>query len=453
MSGKLFIQTHGCQMNEYDSGKMADILAKSHGFEIVTDALQADVLLLNTCSVREKPQEKVFSQLGRWHEMKQQRPGLVIGVGGCVASQEGEAILKRAPYVDLIFGPQTIHRLPAMLDAVRATQRPNVDVSFPEIEKFDCLPQPRAEGPKAYVSIMEGCSKYCTFCVVPYTRGEEISRPFDDVIAEIVQLAEQGVREIHLLGQNVNAYRGVMHDGDVADLALLIRYISAIDGVGRIRYTTSHPLEFSDALIDVYAEVPQLVSNVHLPVQHGSDRILNLMKRGHTVLEYKAKIRRLRALRPDVSISTDFIVGFPGETETDFAAMLALVDDIKFDTSYSFIYSPRPGTPAASYPDDVSMETKKQRLATLQERLLKHAQAISVSMIGSLQQILVEGPSSRNDGRQMAGRTENNRVVNFDGDARLAGEFVTVRITEALTNSMRGELAVDDAKRSVHGAC
>ena len=377
MGGKLFIQTHGCQMNEYDSGKMADILARSHGFEIVTDALQADVLLLNTCSVREKPQEKVFSQLGRWQELKQQRPGLVIGVGGCVASQEGDAILKRAPYVDLIFGPQTIHRLPAMLDAVRATQRPNVDVSFPEIEKFDCLPQPRADGPKAYVSIMEGCSKYCTFCVVPYTRGEEISRPFDDVIAEIAQLAEQGVREIHLLGQNVNAYRGAMHDGDVADLALLIRYVAAIDGVGRIRFTTSHPLEFSDALINVYAEVPQLVSNVHLPVQHGSDRILNLMKRGHTVLEYKAKIRRLRALRPDISISTDFIVGFPGETETDFAAMLALVDDIKFDTSYSFIYSARPGTPAASLPDDVTLDTKKQRLATLQERLLKYSQAIS----------------------------------------------------------------------------
>ncbi len=453
MGGKLFIQTHGCQMNEYDSGKMADILAKSHGFEIVTDALQADVLLLNTCSVREKPQEKVFSQLGRWQELKQLRPGLVIGVGGCVASQEGEAILKRAPYVDLIFGPQTIHRLPAMLDAARATQRPKVDVSFPEIEKFDCLPQPRADGPKAYVSIMEGCSKYCTFCVVPYTRGEEISRPFDDVIAEIVQLAEQGVREIHLLGQNVNAYRGAMHDGDIADLALLIRYIAAIDGVGRIRYTTSHPLEFSDALIDVYTEVPQLVSNVHLPVQHGSDRILTLMKRGHTVLEYKAKIRRLRALRPDISISTDFIVGFPGETETDFAAMLALVDDIKFDTSYSFIYSARPGTPAASLPDDVSMETKKQRLATLQERLLKHAQAISVAMVGSVQQILVEGPS-RKDPRQMAGRTENNRVVNFDGDASLTGQFVAVRITEALTNSMRGELAAGRVpERIVSGAC
>ena len=452
MGGKLFIQTHGCQMNEYDSGKMADILAKSHGFEIVTDALQADVLLLNTCSVREKPQEKVFSQLGRWQELKQLRPGLVIGVGGCVASQEGEAILKRAPYVDLIFGPQTIHRLPAMLDAARATQRPKVDVSFPEIEKFDCLPQPRADGPKAYVSIMEGCSKYCTFCVVPYTRGEEISRPFDDVIAEIVQLAEQGVREIHLLGQNVNAYRGVMHDGDIADLALLIRYIAAIDGVGRIRYTTSHPLEFSDALIDVYAEVPQLVSNVHLPVQHGSDRILTLMKRGHTVLEYKAKLRRLRALRPDISISTDFIVGFPGETETDFAAMLALVDDIKFDTSYSFIYSARPGTPAASLPDDVSMETKKQRLATLQERLLKHAQAISVAMVGSVQQILVEGPS-RKDPRQMAGRTENNRVVNFDGDVSLVGQFVAVRITEALTNSMRGELAAGRVpERLVSGA-
>ena len=453
MGGKLFIQTHGCQMNEYDSGKMADILARSHGFEIVTDALQADVLLLNTCSVREKPQEKVFSQLGRWQELKQQRPGLVIGVGGCVASQEGDAILKRAPYVDLIFGPQTIHRLPAMLDAVRATQRPNVDVSFPEIEKFDCLPQPRADGPKAYVSIMEGCSKYCTFCVVPYTRGEEISRPFDDVIAEIAQLAEQGVREIHLLGQNVNAYRGAMHDGDVADLALLIRYVAAIDGVGRIRFTTSHPLEFSDALINVYAEVPQLVSNVHLPVQHGSDRILNLMKRGHTVLEYKAKIRRLRALRPDISISTDFIVGFPGETETDFAAMLALVDDIKFDTSYSFIYSARPGTPAASLPDDVTLDTKKQRLATLQERLLKYSQAISAAMIGSLQQILVEGPS-RKDPQQMAGRTENNRVVNFDGNAALLGEFVTVRITEALPNSMRGELATGFiSDHAAGGAC
>lgn len=453
MGGKLFIQTHGCQMNEYDSGKMADILAQSHGLEIVSDALQADVLLLNTCSVREKPQEKVFSQLGRWHELKQQRPDLVIGVGGCVASQEGDAILKRAPYVDLIFGPQTIHRLPAMLDATRATQRPKVDVSFPEIEKFDCLPQPRAEGPKAYVSIMEGCSKYCTFCVVPYTRGEEISRPFDDVIAEIVQLAEQGVREIHLLGQNVNAYRGAMHDGDVADLALLIRYIAAVDGVGRIRYTTSHPLEFSDALIEVYAEVPQLVSNVHLPVQHGSDRILSLMKRGHTVLEYKAKIRRLRALRPDLSVSTDFIVGFPGETETDFAALLALVEDIKFDTSYSFIYSARPGTPAAGLPDNVSMDTKKVRLAILQERLLKHSQAISVAMIGSLQRILVEGPSRKNP-RQMAGRTENNRVVNFDGDACLAGEFVTVRITEALTNSMRGELAADfSGGQAAGGAC
>ena len=453
MGGKLFIQTHGCQMNEYDSSKMADILAKSHGFEIVTDAQQADVLLLNTCSVREKPQEKVFSQLGRWQELKQQRPGLVIGVGGCVASQEGDAILKRAPYVDLIFGPQTIHRLPAMLDTVRATHRPNVDVSFPEIEKFDCLPQPRADGPKAYVSIMEGCSKYCTFCVVPYTRGEEISRPFDDVIDEIVQLVEQGVREIHLLGQNVNAYRGAMHDGDVADLALLIRYVAAIEGVGRIRFTTSHPLEFSDALINVYGEVPQLVSNVHLPVQHGSDRILNLMKRGHTVLEYKAKIRRLRALRPDISISTDFIVGFPGETETDFAAMLALVDDIKFDTSYSFIYSARPGTPAASLPDDVSLDTKKQRLAILQERLLRHAQAISAAMIGSLQQVLVEGPS-RKDPRQMAGRTENNRVVNFDGDAARVGEFVTVRITEALPNSMRGELAVSVTdQRTVGEGC
>ncbi len=439
MAGKLFIETHGCQMNEYDSGKIADVLAKSHGFERVTDAEQADVLLLNTCSVREKPQEKVFSQLGRWSPLKQIRPDVVIGVGGCVASQEGDAILTRAPFVDLVFGPQTIHRLPEMLDAARRTRAPKVDVSFPEIEKFDCLPAPRADGVKAFVSIMEGCSKYCTFCVVPYTRGEEISRPFDDVLAEVAQLAAQGVREIHLLGQNVNAYRGVMHDGDVADLALLIRFVAALDGVGRIRYTTSHPLEFTDALIDVYADVPQLVSHVHLPVQSGSDRILNLMKRGHTALEYKSKIRKLRAMRPNLSVSTDIIVGFPGETDTDFAATMALVDELEFDLSFSFIYSARPGTPAAAMLDTTTLEVKKARLARLQARNLEHAHAISARMVGSVQTVLVEGPSRKSDA-QMSGRTENNRVVNFDGDADLTGRFVAVRITEALPNSLRGEL-------------
>jgi tRNA-2-methylthio-N6-dimethylallyladenosine synthase len=444
MAGTLYIQTHGCQMNEYDSAKIADVLAKSHGLQRVEHPEHADVLLLNTCSVREKPQEKVFSQLGQWRLLKQARPGVVVGVGGCVASQEGDAILARAPFVDLVFGPQTIHRLPQMLDSARLNSAPEVDVSFPEIEKFDCLPEPRADGVKAFVSIMEGCSKYCTFCVVPYTRGEEISRPFDDVIAEVAQLAAQGVREIHLLGQNVNAYRGAMDDGDIADLAFLIRFIARIDGVGRIRYTTSHPLEFNDALIGVYADVPQLVSHVHLPVQSGSDRILGLMKRGHTVLEYKSKIRKLRALRPDVSLSTDIIVGFPGETDADFAATMALVEEMNFDNSFSFIYSARPGTPAAAMADAVSPETKKERLARLQSRILAHAAAVSAAMVGTRQVILVEGPS-RKDPARMAGRTENNRVVNFAGDSGLVGQFVTVRITEALPNSLRGELVADDA--------
>ena len=415
MSRKLYIQTYGCQMNEYDSARMADVLRQSHGLELTERPEDADILLLNTCSIREKAQEKVFSQLGRWRPWKARRPGLVIGVGGCVASQEGEAIRERAPYVDLVFGPQTLHRLPQMLRDLEGQRRPQVDVSFPEIEKFDRLPAPRADGPSAFVSVMEGCSKYCTYCVVPFTRGEEVSRPFDDVIAEVAGLAEQGVREVNLLGQNVNAYRGHMHDGEVADLALLIRYVAAIDGIDRIRFTTSHPVELSQSLIEVFAEVPELVSFLHLPVQSGSDRILAAMKRGHTALEYRSKIRALRRVRPDILISSDFIVGFPGETETDFAATLALVEDIGFDQSFSFIYSRRPGTPAADYPDDVPPEVKKERLARLQRRIGTKAQRYSRQMVGTVQRVLVEG-SSRKDPRQLAGRTENNRVVNFDGD-------------------------------------
>ena len=430
-------------MNEYDSTKMADVLRESHGLEITDKAEQADVLLLNTCSVREKPQEKVFSQLGRWRPWKEANPDLVIGVGGCVASQEGAAIIERAPFVDLVFGPQTLHRLPAMLEEHRRTGEPVVDVSFPEIEKFDRLPEPRAEGPTAFVSIMEGCSKYCTFCVVPYTRGTEVSRPFDDVIAEIAQLAGQGVREVNLLGQNVNAYRGQMADGEIADLALMIRYVAAIDGIDRIRYTTSHPVEFSDALIDVYAEVPELVSHLHLPVQSGSDRILALMKRGHTAWEYKRKIRRLRELRPDISMSSDFIVGFPGETDEDFEHSMRLIDDIGFDHSFSFIYSARPGTPAADLPDDVPMEVKHARLQRLQQRIADNAQRISRQMVGTVQRVLVDRPS-RKDPRQVSGRTENNRVVNFEGSDTLIGRFVDVRITEALPNSLRGELAAPE---------
>ncbi|MGR6035766.1 MAG: tRNA (N6-isopentenyl adenosine(37)-C2)-methylthiotransferase MiaB [Candidatus Nitrosoglobus sp.] len=437
MVKKLYIKTHGCQMNEYDSARMADVLRESHGLELTSDPEQAEVLLLNTCSVREKAQEKVFSQLGQWRRWKQERPELIIGVGGCVASQEGEAIRARASYVDLVFGPQTIHRLPAMLAQVRANQQPVVDISFPEIEKFDRLPEPRAEGPTAFVSIMEGCSKYCSFCVVPYTRGEEISRPLDDVIAEIVGLVEQGVREVTLLGQNVNAYRGPMSDGDIADLALLISYVASIEGIDRIRFTTSHPVEFSDSLIQSFAEVPELVSHLHLPVQSGSDRILSLMKRGHTVLEYKAKLRKLRQVRPDISISSDFIIGLPGETEADFQATLALVDEVGFDHSFSFIYSPRPGTPAASLPDQVPIEVKKERLAILQERLYALETAISQAMVDTVQQVLVERPSKK-DPAILAGRTGNNRVVNFPATQGLIGKFVNVRITEALPNSLRG---------------
>ena len=447
MPRKLFIKTFGCQMNEYDSAKTAELLNKSHGLELVADEHQADVLLLNTCSVREKAQEKVFSQLGRWREMKQANPAIVIGVGGCVASQEGEAIRARAPYVDLVYGPQTLHRLPQMLSEQQQCHAAVVDVSFPEIEKFDNLPEPRAEGPTAFVSIMEGCSKYCTFCVVPYTRGEEISRPFDDVISEVATLAAQGVKEVTLLGQNVNAYRGLMHDDDFADLALLIRYTAAIDGIERIRFTTSHPVEFSDSLIQVFAEVPELVSHVHLPVQSGSDRILAMMKRGHTALEYKAKIRKLREARPGVSLSSDFIIGFPGETEQDFQDTIKLIEDIGFDHSFSFVYSARPGTPAADYVDDVPMQIKKRRLAMVQSLIAEMARTISESMVGKVSRVLVERPS-RKDASQFAGRTENNRVVNFKGHPRLIGEFVNVRITEALPNSLRGEVVMADEKDS-----
>jgi len=436
---RVFIQTHGCQMNEYDSAKMLDVLNNAMGYELTDQADEADLLLLNTCSIREKAQEKVFSLLGKWKQLKEARPNLLIGVGGCVASQEGDALRERAPYVDVVFGPQTLHRLPQMIKEARGEHHAVVDISFPEIEKFDNLPEPRAEGPTAFVSVMEGCSKYCTFCVVPYTRGEEISRPFDDVIAEVAALAGQGVREVNLLGQNVNAYRGVMHDGEIADLALLIHYVAAIEGIDRIRYTTSHPVEFSDSLIQAYAEVPELVSHLHLPVQSGSDRILALMKRGHTALEYKSKIRRLREARPGISLSSDFIIGFPGETEVDFEATMKLINDIGFDHSFSFIYSARPGTPAASMPDDVPLAVKKQRLASLQERILEQANAISESMVETEQLILVERPSRKNTG-DMAGRTENNRVVNFPGTADLIGQFVSVRITEALPNSLRGEL-------------
>lgn len=443
MGRKLYIQTFGCQMNEYDSARMAEALYASHGLEPVDSPERADILLLNTCSIREKAQEKVFSRLGQWREMKQQRPQLVIGVGGCVASQEGEAIRTRAPYVDIVFGPQTLHRLPQMLDEVEQQRHAVIDISFPTIEKFDHLPEPHADGVTAFVSIMEGCSKYCTFCVVPYTRGEEVSRPFDDVIAEVVNLASQGVREITLLGQNVNAYRGDMHDGEVADLATLITYVAEVEGIERIRYTTSHPIEMTDALVRVYAEVPQLVSHLHLPVQTGSDRILALMKRQHTAQQYRDTVRKLRAVRPDLSLSSDFIIGFPGETDADFEATMDLINEIGFDASFSFIFSPRPGTPAAALPDDVPLEQKQQRLYALQQRISAHAQTISRRMVGSTQRILVEG-ASRKDPNELAGRTENNRVVNFAVAAhefeRLIGEMIDVRITDALPNSLRGEL-------------
>ena len=439
MTKKVFIKTHGCQMNEYDSAKMLDVLADDGPVEATKNEAEADILLLNTCSIREKAQEKVFSQLGRWKHLKDAREDVVIGVGGCVASQEGEAIHQRAPYVDLVFGPQTLHRLPELLSRSEQTNKPVVDISFPEIEKFDCLPEPRADGPVAYVSIIEGCSKYCSFCVVPYTRGEELSRPLDDILVEVVALAEQGVREIHLLGQNVNAYRGLMHDGAIADLALLVHYVAAIDGIERIRFTTSHPVEFSDSLIEAFANVPELVSFVHLPVQSGSDRILAAMKRGHTVLEYKSKIRKLMAARPGLTLSSDFIVGFPGETEQDFNDTMKLIKELNFDQSYSFIYSARPGTPAASLADDTPMQVKKERLALLQKTITAQATAISESMMGTVQRVLVDRASRKTES-DMAGRTENNRVVNFPGGSELIGHFADVRITEVRPNSLRGEL-------------
>ena len=437
---KLHIVTHGCQMNEYDSARMRDLLGESHQMVMTDNAKDADVILLNTCSIREKAQEKVFHQLGRWKHLKEAKPDLLIGVGGCVASQEGAAIAKRAPFVDLIFGPQTLHRLPEMMETKQANGAVVVDISFPEIEKFDRLPEPEADGPSAFVSIMEGCSKYCTFCVVPYTRGEEVSRPIADVLAEINALAEQGVREVNLLGQNVNAYRGDMPDGTICDFAELIPFVASIEGIDRIRYTTSHPVEFSDALIDVYSRVPELVSHLHLPVQSGSDKILMAMKRGHTAIEYKSKIRRLRQLRPDMSISSDFIIGFPNESEDDFAATMTLIEQVGFDTSFSFIYSARPGTPAADLSDNVSPEEKKQRLKILQSRILQNAMEISRRMVGTQQHLLVTGVSKKDPG-ELQGRTENNRVVNFrTSNQNLIGDFADVMITEALPNSLRGQM-------------
>jgi tRNA-2-methylthio-N6-dimethylallyladenosine synthase len=434
----LYIRTFGCQMNEYDSARMADVLAAAHGMEPTGDPAAADVILFNTCSVREKAQEKVFSDLGRVKGYKRDNPALVIGVGGCVASQEGAAIVERAPYVDLVFGPQTMHRLPRMIEARKATGKPQVDVSFPEIEKFDNLPPARVTGPGAFVSVMEGCSKYCTFCVVPYTRGEEVSRPFEDVLTEIAGLAQEGVREVTLLGQNVNAYRGALPGDATADFALLIEYVAGIPGIERIRYTTSHPREFTQRLIDVHARIPGLAHHVHLPVQSGSDRVLAAMKRGYTVLEYKSIVRRLRAARPGISISSDFIVGFPGETEADFEATLRLVDDIGFDASFSFVYSRRPGTPAAELADDTAQAAKLARLARLQARIAGHANAISCGMVGTRQRVLVEG-AARRDTEELCGRTSNNRVVNFRGPTRLIGCFVDVTVTAALPHSLRGE--------------
>ncbi|HXH00677.1 MAG TPA: tRNA (N6-isopentenyl adenosine(37)-C2)-methylthiotransferase MiaB [Xanthomonadaceae bacterium] len=438
-AGKLYIQTYGCQMNEYDSAKMADVLAASDGLERTDIVEEADVILVNTCSIREKAQDKVFSQLGRWRALKQGNRSVLIGVGGCVASQEGAAILDRAPYVDLVFGPQTLHRLPELIRARRQTGRPQVDIRFPEIEKFDALPAPRAEGPTAFVSIMEGCSKYCSFCVVPYTRGEEVSRPFEDVLVEVAQLAAQGVREVNLLGQNVNAYRGAYGDREIADLALLIRAIARIEGIGRIRFTTSHPLEFSDSLIEAYRDVPQLANYLHLPVQSGSDRVLAAMKRGYTALEFKQKIRRLRAVRPGISVSSDFIVGFPGETDAEFEKTMQLIADVGFDQSFSFVYSRRPGTPAADLEDTTPAAVKPARLARLQAHITAHAATLSQAMVGTSQRVLVEGPSRKNPA-ELTGKTENMRPVNFPGDARLIGQFVDVRITQTMSNSLRGRL-------------
>ncbi len=436
---KLHITTWGCQMNEYDSSKMADLLNSTHGLELTDKPEEADVLLLNTCSIREKAQEKVFSQLGRWKNWKKDKPDLIIGVGGCVASQEGEHIRERAPFVDIVFGPQTLHRLPEMINKIRGGDRAIVDISFPEIEKFDRLPEPKAEGPTAFVSIMEGCNKYCSFCVVPYTRGEEVSRPVDDVLFEIAQLAEQGVREVNLLGQNVNAYRGETFDGGICTFAELLRLVATIDGIDRVRYTTSHPIEFTDDIIEVYRDTPELVSFLHLPIQSGADRILTMMKRNHTALEYKAIIRKLREVRPNIQISSDFIVGFPGETAEDFEQTMKVIEQVNFDMSFSFIYSARPGTPAADIPDDVSEEEKKERLARLQQRINHQAMQFSRAMLGTEQRILVEGPSKK-DIMELTGRTETNRVVNFVGTPDMIGKFVDVKITDVYSNSLRGEV-------------
>jgi len=449
MTQKLFIKTNGCQMNEYDSDKMRDILQASHGMELTDIPEEADVLLLNTCSIREKAQEKVFSAVGRWRKIKQQRPETIIAVGGCVASQEGAAIQKRAPYVDIVFGPQTLHRLPELLNQARDRHQPVVDISFPEIEKFDALPEPRAEGPKAFVSIMEGCSKYCSFCVVPYTRGEEISRPLNDVINEITILAKQGVREVNLLGQNVNAYRGDI-EGDIADFSLLLHYVAAIPGIDRIRFTTSHPAEFTDDIIEAFADIPELVSHLHLPVQSGSDNILRQMKRGYTRSDYLTVMDKMKTVRPGISLSSDFIVGFPGETDDEFEATLSLIEQVGFDFSYSFIYSVRPGTPAAELEDNISEQIKKHRLHRLKTRLDEMTQNYSQQMVGSVQTILVEGKSKKNP-LQMTGRTENNRVVNFTAHPRLQGQFVDVIITEALPNSLRGRLVESSIKKVVNG--
>ena len=445
MTQKLHIKTWGCQMNEYDSSKMADLLHSTHGLELTEVPEEADVLLLNTCSIREKAQEKVFHQLGRWKELKKNNPNLLIGVGGCVASQEGEHIRTRAPYVDIVFGPQTLHRLPEMINQIRGGKSSVVDISFPEIEKFDCLPEPRAEGPTAFVSIMEGCNKYCTYCVVPYTRGEEVSRPVDDILFEIAQLAAQGVREVNLLGQNVNAYRGPTFDGEICTFAELLRLVAAIDGIDRLRFTTSHPIEFTDDIIDVYRDTPELVSFLHLPVQSGSDRVLTMMKRGHTALEYKSIIRKLKAVRPNIQISSDFIVGFPGETKEDFEQTMNLIAQVNFDMSFSFIYSARPGTPAADYPDDVTEDEKKQRLYLLQQRINNQAAQFSRAMLGTEQRVLVEGPSKK-DIMELTGRTETNRIVNFQGTPEMIGKFVDIKITDVFTNSLRGEVVRTEAQ-------